>query len=127
MVSHLTSIEQHFLLVSLVVIVLLINRCWVSISGWAVGAIAGGASGLIGRFVLTILWMAWTIVVLQYFFKIVSWVGNGWGLWVGGCFFWFGWDVAEGAVFVGDIGVGAEVVICPVARNLEKIIDIPRE
>jgi hypothetical protein len=37
-------------------------------------------------------------------------VGNGWGLRVSGCFFWFGWDVAEGAVFVGDIGVGAEVV-----------------
>jgi hypothetical protein len=37
-------------------------------------------------------------------------VGNGWGLWVGGCFFWSGWDVAEGAVFVGDIRVGAEVV-----------------
>jgi hypothetical protein len=31
MVSRWTSIEQHFLLVSLVVIVLLIDRCWVSI------------------------------------------------------------------------------------------------
>jgi hypothetical protein len=28
---HWTLIEQHFLLVSLVVIVLLIDRCWVSI------------------------------------------------------------------------------------------------
>jgi hypothetical protein len=31
MVSRWTSIEQHFLLVSLVVIVLLIDRCWMSI------------------------------------------------------------------------------------------------
>jgi hypothetical protein len=31
MVSHWTLIEQHLLLVSLVVIVLLIDRCWVSI------------------------------------------------------------------------------------------------
>jgi hypothetical protein len=60
------------------------------------------------------------------FFKIVGWVGNAWGLRVGGCFFWFGWDVAEGAVFVGDIGVGAEVVTNPIARKLHKFIDIPR-
>jgi hypothetical protein len=72
----------------------------------------------IGRFVLTILWMAWTIVVLQYFFKIVGWVGNDWVLRAGGCFFWFGWEVAEGAVFVGDIGVGEEVVVHPVASKL---------
>jgi hypothetical protein len=31
MVPRWTSIEQHFLLLSLVVIVLLIDRCWVSI------------------------------------------------------------------------------------------------
>jgi hypothetical protein len=51
---------------------------------------------------------------------MVGWVGNGWGLWVGGCFFWFGWDVAEGAVFVGDIGGGAEVVICPVTKEPQR-------
>jgi hypothetical protein len=52
-------------------------------------------------------------------------VGNGWGLWVGGCFFWFGWDVAEGAVFVGDIGVGAEVVDRPVTGELQQIFEVP--
>jgi hypothetical protein len=39
-----------------------VDRCCWSISGWAVGAIAGGASGSIGRVV-------WTIVILQRFFK----------------------------------------------------------
>jgi hypothetical protein len=101
-----------------------VDRCCWSISGWAVGAMAGGASGSIGRFVLTTLLMAWTIVVLQHFLN--SWLGGEWwGLWVGGCFCWFGWDVAEGAVFVGDIGVGAEVVICPVTRKLQQIFEIP--
>jgi hypothetical protein len=102
-----------------------VDRCCWSISGWAIGAIVEGASGSIGRFVLTILLMAWTIVVLRHFFKIVGWVGNGWGLWVRGCFFWFGWDVAEGAVFVGDIGVGAEVVDRPFTRNFHKLFKIP--
>jgi hypothetical protein len=70
-----------------------VDRCCWSISGWAVGAIAGGASGSIGRFVWTILLMAWTIVVLQHFLN--SWLGGewlgfmGWGLfflfWVGCC------------------------------------------
>jgi hypothetical protein len=70
-----------------------VDRCCWSISGWAVGAIDGGASRSIGRFVLTILLMAWTIVVLQIFLN--SWLGRewlgfmGWGLfflvWVGCC------------------------------------------
>jgi hypothetical protein len=86
-----------------------VDRCCWSISGWAVGAIAGGASGSIGRFVLTILLMAWTIVILQHFLN--SWLGGEWLGFMGwGCFFCFGWDVAESAVFVGDIGFGAEVV-----------------
>jgi hypothetical protein len=50
---------------------------------------------------------------------VLGWVANGWGLWVGGCFFWFGWDVAESAVFVGYIGVGAEVVICPITGEFQ--------
>jgi hypothetical protein len=70
-----------------------VDRCCWSISGWAVGAIDGGASESIGKFVLTILLMAWTIVVLQHFLN--SWLGGewlgfmGWGLfflvWVGCC------------------------------------------
>jgi hypothetical protein len=51
-------------------------------------------------------------------------VGNSWGLWAGGCFCRFGWDVAEGAVFVGDIGVGTEVVFNPVTGKLQKLIEI---
>jgi hypothetical protein len=70
-----------------------VDRCCWSISGWAVGSIAGDASGSIGRFVLTILLTAWAIVVLQHFLN--SWLGGewlgfmGWGLfclvWVGCC------------------------------------------
>jgi hypothetical protein len=49
---------------------------------------------------------------------MVGWVGNAGGLWAGGCFFWFRWDVAKGAVFVGDIRVGTEVVTKNVPDHL---------